>query len=497
MEDHDDAYRAWKAAGLKGRTLLHLDAHIDFKWILPDPDSLLKEKSLKHIQAKLHEQPFWNLEGPKCEDRVHLGNYIHQAIREEIISEFIWIYPEDPDQGAQARAVQKILEQIALPMPRQFHLKEIKPGLFSGIFCGIPFTAAPWSHLEHLTPSGKALLNIDLDFCIISSLHGPHYPFGNLSRPGFWLTPENLVRKISAMKLNPELTTLAYSVEEGYTPLALKFLGKELGARLSGSLSEKRSEAYALLKKYYSAGSESREETVDQLRKFSDDELSAEGLFCLTEHAMEREEWDQARALFERAIHRDPSYRSAYNHPGPILWDLKRWDEAEASYSRMKKLDPDHPDVRLFEVKKQVRKKNWDEVIWFGKKLMSENQNELELRFYTAGAYFHLKRYSEAWSLLNSEQEHDFKDLRYLDYCWLKVQTAEKLHDTESALAGCHQLSHWMPQNAFLHWKMALLYVRKQNAYKMRKHLAKAFKYWALGFGKPLAKSRARKRIFQ
>ena len=33
MEDHDGAYYAWKQAGFSGRTLLHIDAHIDWAWI--------------------------------------------------------------------------------------------------------------------------------------------------------------------------------------------------------------------------------------------------------------------------------------------------------------------------------------------------------------------------------------------------------------------------------------------------------------------------------
>ncbi len=33
MENHDDAYHAWKKAGFRDRIVIHVDAHIDFGWI--------------------------------------------------------------------------------------------------------------------------------------------------------------------------------------------------------------------------------------------------------------------------------------------------------------------------------------------------------------------------------------------------------------------------------------------------------------------------------
>lgn len=496
MEDHDEAYRAWKTAGLKGRTLLHLDAHIDFKWILPDPESLLQEKSIKHIESKLHEQPFWSLQGKNCEDRIHLGNYIHQAIREEIISEFIWIYPDDPDVKSQARAVGRMLQDVSLPMPNLFHLKQTEPGFFTGIFCGIPFTAAPWSALAKIHPSGKILLNIDLDFCVIQSLYGPDYPFGNLQQPSFWLSPEDFTQTLARTPFAPEMITLAYSIEEGYTPMELKFLGRELAGRLVGTLSLQEEQQFFLLKRECTEHHlERKEEIVKKLETLNAEPPSAAVSFALAKAFAGQSQWEKARRHYETAVQIDPSYRSTYNHAGPILWDRKQFAAAESSYAKMKKLDPNHPDSRLFEIKKQMRRKEWDEAVWLGKKMLEEGMDSLGVRLLTGEAYFRLKRYPEAWSLLSADNGKYFQDLRYLDFLWLKVKTAKQLNKLDDELNGYHHLRQWIPQNAGIHASLALLYLKKQNGYKARKHAWKAIKNWILGLGGPMARWKCRREV--
>ncbi len=59
MENHDDAYHAWKKAGFRDRIVIHVDAHIDFGWFPEkDPEELLELQSLRDLKN--------NRLGPPC-----------------------------------------------------------------------------------------------------------------------------------------------------------------------------------------------------------------------------------------------------------------------------------------------------------------------------------------------------------------------------------------------------------------------------------------------
>src|SRR5436309_10332684 len=71
MEDHDGAYYAWKQAGVRGRILLHIDAHIDWAWIGDrDPRDLLEARSLAEVESLLRERCLWNLSDRRPDDLI-------------------------------------------------------------------------------------------------------------------------------------------------------------------------------------------------------------------------------------------------------------------------------------------------------------------------------------------------------------------------------------------------------------------------------------------
>src|SRR5438876_10883207 len=57
VEDHDEAYHAWKKAGFQNKILVHFDAHIDFAWIAPTPEALLEKPSLSEMMSTLQRTP--------------------------------------------------------------------------------------------------------------------------------------------------------------------------------------------------------------------------------------------------------------------------------------------------------------------------------------------------------------------------------------------------------------------------------------------------------
>src|SRR5437879_6068721 len=343
VEDHDEAYHAWKKAGFENKILVHFDAHIDFAWIAPTPETLLEKPSLSEMLSTLHRTPFWTLSGKTEEERTHLGNYIHQAIRAGIVREFIWVYPEDLDRAKQARAVRSILESLAAMAPQLFQLfRPTDTECFEGRIYGKRFRALPYSAFSRQAFEEGVLLDIDLDFFIVRSLYSRHYPHADVRTPSFWLSPADFVAGLHASGLRYEFVTLAYSVEEGYTPLRLKFLGTELATRLARSLSDKEERGFRVLRELFSTDAPPHPTIAVQTleEELSRNPGSAALHFNLAMLLMELNDIPRAAAHYAHAIEADPSYRTRYNHAGPVLLDQGLAREASTSYERMKRLDP-------------------------------------------------------------------------------------------------------------------------------------------------------------
>ena len=469
VEDHDEAYYVWKAAGVQQRVLLHFDAHIDFAWIAPSPDTLLEQPRLADVFSTLHRTPFWTLSGKTEEERTHLGNYIHQAI---------WVYPEDLDRAKQTRAVRSILESLAATAPQLFQLfRPTDTGCYEGRIYGKRFHALPYSAFSKQAFEEEVLLDIDLDFFIVRSLHSRHYPHADVRTPSFWLSPADFVAGLRASGLRYEFVTLAYSVEEGYTPLRLKFLGTELATRLARSLSDDEERGFRVLRDLFSTDVPPHPTIAVQTleEELSRSPGSAALHFNLAMLLLELNDIPRAAAHYVNAIEADPSYRTRYNHAGPVLLDQGLAREASTSYERMKRLDPDHPYYRLFDFESLVTKGAWAQALALGIELSQNWAEDPALRLGLADCYFHLRRYEDAWRELGRYRPPATGGLHHdIRHAWVKARVAEALNRLEEAVACYHALIRHGMHSPGLHWALARLYLRKRNSYKARRHLLNA-----------------------
>ena len=484
VEDHDEAYHAWKKAGFENKILVHFDAHIDFAWIAPTPETLLEKPSLSEMLSTLHRTPFWRLSEKTEEERTHLGNYIHQAIRANIIREFVWVYPDDPDLTKQTRAVRSTLEAIAAAAPGLFRLIQASDaGYFEGRIYGRRLLAIPYSAYQAYAPQEEVLLDIDLDFFIIQSLYSRHYPYADVRTPCFWLSPAEFVADLHASSLRYKFVTLAYSVEEGYTPLRLKFLGMELAKRLLRSLSEDEECRFEALRELFKPSTrKDPESAVRRLEKLIAVHPNDAALrFNLAMLLLEGNNIPGAAAQYRKAIEDDPTYRTRYNHAGPALVELGLRRAARASYERMKQLDPHNPHYRLFDLETLIAEKAWAQAILLGKELLNDGVDHTVLRGRLAESCLHLGRYHEAWDALGPEPSGSADTAWYqARYLWLKARVAEALNRREDALACYHKLIRHGEHSPSLHRALARLYLRKRNFFKARRHLAKAMRFTIL-----------------
>jgi hypothetical protein len=70
MENHDEAYRVWRRAGVRDRVLVHIDAHDDVVWAADEASINIASYNLpgvkgRHRQGVLLGHSRCNLENPQ------------------------------------------------------------------------------------------------------------------------------------------------------------------------------------------------------------------------------------------------------------------------------------------------------------------------------------------------------------------------------------------------------------------------------------------------
>jgi hypothetical protein len=284
MEDHDSALEIWRGAGVRGQTLVHYDGHLDFYWIKPGPEG----------------------------ESVHIGNFIEPAIREGIVSRFYWVVPDPYWKSAlERRRVAKTLRTLLARAPVDVSALREEGGHFCFDVYGCPVLVGPESSLPLFHE--PVLLDIDADFLLTRQCdyHPLYYREGAVEP---WIWPSEFLRRLNARHLRPSVTTVACSVNGGYTPLRYKYFGESIARALPG-LGDGRSDRPV--------------------------PGSAAGAYEKFLSAFESKTWKNARLFWQETMRKDFSYRTLYAFAGLRSEAGRQWKAALRSYERFLEIDPD------------------------------------------------------------------------------------------------------------------------------------------------------------
>jgi hypothetical protein len=110
MENHDEAYRVWRDAGVRQKILVHIDAHDDLVWT---PD-----------------------QGP-----INIANFICPALKEDMVREVFWVVPDQTWEDARSRKhLVRRLRKILAKYPGQPPSLKIGKDLITGAILGRPWS---------------------------------------------------------------------------------------------------------------------------------------------------------------------------------------------------------------------------------------------------------------------------------------------------------------------------------------------------------------------
>jgi tetratricopeptide (TPR) repeat protein len=184
MEDHREAYFFWRKLGVLEASCVHVDAHLDTcEFQLPGTTGIHRPE-------------------------INCGNYLLQAMAEGIVQTLVWVVPShllQPDPLAWVR--QEVPAWLHPSLSEYLSWHQVGSRV-EGQLRGCRFIVCRSDQLPAL--EGPVLLDIDVDYFL-----GPG--------DEVWQSPLELAGHLG--RLSPVALTVAYSIEGGYTPLWLRYLG--------------------------------------------------------------------------------------------------------------------------------------------------------------------------------------------------------------------------------------------------------------------------------
>ena len=307
FENHDDTYRTWRNAGVSGRTVVHVDAHHDMSWRKP-----------RHAMS--------------------IGNYLSTAIVEKMVSAVYWVVP-DPgwDLPGSRRAALRHVRHLVRKYPRPRSRVVVSQESIRTQLLGVPLHVCPLRHMPALHE--PVLLDFDTDFMVIPKVS---YRESDTHVESPWIWPQEAVEMLRRAGVNPDLVTIAYSVEGGFTPLVWKHLGDEVALQFETSPDTGRARAFALMRQ---ADDATRRGATSEAALLLGEAARAWPMFAAPHHWLARlgresGDLDSARASWRRALDLDRSYRTAFNSAGRSYYDQRRLDEAACEFYLSLALDP-------------------------------------------------------------------------------------------------------------------------------------------------------------
>lgn len=327
IENHDEAYHLWRRMGLRNQSLVHVDAHHDMWWLDDEQD-------------------------------LTIGNYVCQAIKAGIVSEVVWVVPSASWANRSSR---RILRQHLGKLAKAYGTSKARvkecPRRLSTMLGRTPMVVCALETIPRL--AGPVLLDVDTDFMTL-----PRVSIGRDGVPGErpWIWPDALAAALLSYPWRPEVVTIAYSVDGGYTPIGWKWLGDALANALgSPDPAAARKKGFAALRKALGtpvATSTAKKTFLNAAAKQLPS-LSAPQFHLALMHLRERN-LVEARRYFERAARIDPAHRGPFGSRGLAGLNDGRAAEASREFNWLSALDPGNPFVELGLGRIAIRRRRWN-----------------------------------------------------------------------------------------------------------------------------------------
>jgi hypothetical protein len=219
FEEHCTVLAEWHRRGIRGKTLVYLDAHLDLQRV--------NETRMQRLRSALSPAAFAALEKPDHllpdADYVYgLENFLYPANRLGIVSRLVWVRPPHVrvDHSRQVLGYAQQMDGVTFDELCAF--RKSSAGCYAGTLLGLPLTICTLEQLPLLDIPARSLLDIDTDY------------FLALPEDRIWIEPPAVVAALRRSIVDPQCTSIARSVGSGFLPLRYRYIADWICALWTG-----------------------------------------------------------------------------------------------------------------------------------------------------------------------------------------------------------------------------------------------------------------------
>ena len=325
FENHSSSLLSWRLAELRDRVVVHIDGHSDLDW-LPD-DTIARIAAAGPDELAAMDLPPYAMDGTTYQ-RFGNWNFIYPAARLGIVREYVWVVPDgtmDTPQKAGELVRTLVLGKIQMIGRDEAETLRYEDRRIRGRILGVDVTICELADLPDFRD--PVLLDVDLDF--LTTRSGTTHEVTDVP----WITPDELVARLRARGLRPDVATVSYSTAGGYLPPACRWVGPAMVAALRRTIDTEsgRWSAHADAATALRAGraGDAAATLRDLVTRYPGD---AAGWYLLARLSQQAGEPAEAARCLDKAVAADPVLQDAPLFEADVLWMNRRFPEALVAY---------------------------------------------------------------------------------------------------------------------------------------------------------------------
>jgi hypothetical protein len=291
FEEHASVLPHWLKNGVRDRTLVYLDAHLDLQY--------LREERMQRLRACRGAEELAALEKshrmlPDGDSSYGIEDFLYAASRLGMIGRLIWVAPPHVEIAGPSAVISELEQMDGVTRDEITSFHHTPQGILRGRLLGLDLTVCRHGDLSALDLPGDALVDIDADY------------FVEVPGDRAWVDPLRVFEYLDGLAIRPPWISIARSVGSGYMPLHLRFVADYLGAAWRGE-----AELVAHYGRLFAAVEALAEERTDDAFDLLRHQQRVFPGCAATAHLLARAEPDPARARYSlaRAAELDPAYR--------------------------------------------------------------------------------------------------------------------------------------------------------------------------------------------
>jgi tetratricopeptide (TPR) repeat protein len=215
FEEHSSVLPFWWEQGVRARTVVYLDAHLDLQHISAERLAALEGcGTVEQVRALEKRHALL----PDKGSSYSLEDFLYPAARLGMINRLIWVAPSHVRTDNAERAMQQFQQMDGVRPEDLYSFRKTRGGWLEGRILGLDMIVCDYLDLDQIAVPADAVIDIDIDY------------FVTVPGDNVWVSPKMVFDVLRRLLLVSDTVTISRSVSSGFMPLRYRFFADYLAA---------------------------------------------------------------------------------------------------------------------------------------------------------------------------------------------------------------------------------------------------------------------------